>query len=97
MIIKTLKMEIVSTNPVKTLSVEELNKFLEAIDSHFSVITNKGEDVIDLHTRWWDLYNDCIKYAYWNHETITKGYPKMENRNYGDIIKIMINEELQMR
>lgn len=88
-------MKIVSENPVKNLSLEELNKFLEAINSNFSVITNKGENVIDLHTKWSDLYNDCIKYAYFNHEKITENYPKMINRNYGQIVKIMINEELE--
>lgn len=90
-------MKIVSTNPIKTLSVEELNQFLEAIKSNFSVVTIKGEVVKDLHTKWWDLHEQCLKYAYWNHERITKGYPKMENRSYGDIIKIMINEELKQR
>lgn len=90
-------MEIVSTNPVKTLSVEELNKFLEAIDKYFSVVKIKDEVVEDLHTIWRDLHAQCLRYAYLNHETITKGYPKMENRNYGDIIKIMINEELKLR
>lgn len=88
-------MKIVSENPVKNLSFEELNKFLEAINSNFSVITNKGENVIDLHTIWWNLYNDCIKYAYVNHEKITENYPKMINRNFREIVKIMINEELE--
>jgi hypothetical protein len=90
-------MKIVSTNPIKTLSVEELNQFLEAIESNFSVVKIKGEVVKDLHTIWWDLHEQCLKYAYWNHERITEKYPKMENRSYGDIIKIMINEELQTR
>ena len=90
-------MEKISTNPIKTLSVEELNQFLEAIKSNFSVLTIKGEVVNDLHTKWCDLHEQCLKYAYWNHERITKNYPKMENRSYGDIIKIMINEELEQR
>jgi hypothetical protein len=90
-------MQKISTNPIKTLSVEELNQFLEAIKSNFSVLTIKGEVVKDLHTKWWDLHEQCLKYAYWNHERITKNYPKMENRSYGDIIKIMINEELETR
>jgi hypothetical protein len=90
-------MDIVSTNPVKTLSVEELHKFMEAINKNFSVVTIKGEIKEDLHTRWWDLNEQCLKYAYWNHERITKDYPKMENRSYGDIIKIMIKEELETR
>jgi hypothetical protein len=90
-------MDIVSTNPVKTLSVEELHKFMEAIESNFSVVKIKGEIKEDLHTRWWDLNEQCLKYAYWNHERITKDYPKMENRSYGDIIKIMIKEELETR
>lgn len=90
-------MEIFSTNPVKTLSVDELNEFLEAINKNFSVITIKGEVVQDLHTRWFDLHTNCLRYAYLNHEFITEKYPKMEDRSYGDIIKIMIQEELKLR
>jgi hypothetical protein len=90
-------MEIFSTNPVKPLSVDELNEFLEAINKNFCVITIKGEVVQDLHTRWWDLHTNCLRYAYLNHEFITEKYPKMEDRSYGDIIKIMIQEELKLR
>jgi hypothetical protein len=43
------------------------------------------------------MHSQCTKYAYWNHKTITNGYPDIENRTYGDIVKIMIKEELQKR
>jgi hypothetical protein len=90
-------METFSTNPVKTLSVDELNEFLEAINKNFKVVKNLGSMDIDLHTRWFDLHTNCLRYAYLNHEFITEKYPKMEDRSYGDIIKIMIQEELKTR
>jgi hypothetical protein len=89
------EIENVSTNPLETLSVEELNKFIEAIDEHFSVVTIKDEVVKDLHTRWWDLHSQCLKYAFWNHLEITEGYPEMSERSYGDIVKIMIIEQIK--
>ena len=85
----------ISTNPLANLTLEELNLFQNAIDKNFQVTTINGEIKEDLHTRWWDLNEQCLKYAYWNHERITKDYPKMENRSYGDIIRIMINQEIE--
>ena len=91
------KIEKVSTNPLKTLSVEELNEFREAIDTNISIIERENKFKEDLYKKWWDLHTQCLKYAYWNQEIITKNYPNIENKNYGDIIKIMINEELKQR
>jgi hypothetical protein len=85
----------ISTNPLANLTLEELNLFQNAIDKNFQVTTINGEIKEDLHTRWSDLNEQCLKYAYWNHERITKDYPKMENRSYGDIIRIMINQEIE--
>lgn len=90
-------MKKVSTNPLINLTIEELNTFLFAVDNNFSVITIEGELKEDLHTKWLDLYNDCVKYAYWNHEKIMEGFAKMEEKNYGDIVKIMIYKELDKK
>ena len=98
----------VSTNPLVNMTLEELNIFLIAIDRNFSVKEVKGEVVEDYKTRWSKLYDDCLKYAYWNHEIITKDYPFMGEkkqghirpfesdrveRTFGDIVKIMINKQ----
>jgi|688.fasta_scaffold686442_2 hypothetical protein len=90
-------MKKVSTNPLINLTIEELNTFLLAIDNNFSIITIKGEVKEDLHTKWWDIYGDCLQYAYWNHKTITQYYPKDEDRTYVDIIKLMIYQEIDKK
>ncbi len=90
-------MKEVSTNPLNSLTKEELNEFKKAIDKNFSVIEIKEKIIEDYHTRWFEMHSQCTKYAYWNHKTITNGYPDIENRTYGDIVKIMIKEELQKR
>jgi hypothetical protein len=82
-----------SINPLESLSIDELIKFREAIDSNFSVVEFKGIIEKDLKTRWFDLYQECLKYAYWNHRKITEDYPRM-SRTFMDIIKIMVREEL---
>ena len=87
-------MKKISTNPLVNLTLEELNVFQTAIKCNFQVTTIDGELKEDLHTRWSALYDDCLKYCYLNHETITKGYPKMEERTFGNIIQILINKEL---
>lgn len=88
----------VSTNPLRTLNKDELNEFRKAIDTNFRTVEVKGEYVEDYRTGWSELHSQCVKYAYWNHKTITIGYPEnIGNRTYGDIVKIMINEELQRR
>ena len=86
-----------STNPLVNLTLEELNLFQIAIKSNFSVIEIKGQVVEDLKTRWSALYDDCLKYCYLNHETITKDYPKMENRNFGNIVTILILQEMDKK
>jgi N-acetylneuraminic acid mutarotase len=88
-------MEIVSTNPLVNLTLEELNLFKLAIYKNFQVTTIEGEIKEDLKTRWSYLYNDCLQYSYLNHLTITKGYPKTEEITYGDIVQIMINKEIE--
>lgn len=85
----------VSTNPLVPLTKEELYEFRKAIDKNFKTVEIKGEIKEDYHTRWYELYSQCVKYAYWNYKEITVGYPQnIEERTYGDIVKIMINEEL---
>ena len=90
-----INMEIVSTNPLFNLTLEELNLFKLAIDKNFQVTTIKGEVKEDLKTRWSSLYNDCLQYSYLNHFTIMKGYSKTEERTYGDIVQIMINKKIE--
>lgn len=91
-------MEKVSTNPLVPLTKEELFEFRKAIDKNFGTVKVKGVIKEDYHTRWSELHSHCVKYAYWNHKQITLGYPQnMEERTYGDIVKIMINEELIRR
>lgn len=90
-------MKKVIENPVKVLSIEELSTFKIAIDKNFSTKEKHGEIIEDNHTIWWDLYTQCLNYAYHNHLEITKDYPKMESRTYGDMVIIMINEELEKR
>ena len=90
-------MQQLSTNPLINLTLEELNTFLIAIDKNFQVTTIKGEIKEDLETRWSNLYDNCVKYAYWNHEKITEGYPKMEERTFGHKVKIMILKEIDKR
>jgi hypothetical protein len=87
-------MEIFSTNPLKTLSLQELNTFMMAIKSNFRVVKVKEDVMEDLHTRWFDLHTNCLRYVYMNHENITKEYPKMEDRTNDDVIEIMIIQEL---
>lgn len=79
------------TNPLKTLSKAELLKFEEAISSNFQITTIKGNVVEDLNTRWFDLYSECLKYAYINHKIITIGY--YGEKTYADMVLIMIHEE----
>jgi len=88
-------MQIVSTNPLVNLTKEELDTFLLAIDKNFQVTTIKGEVKEDLKTRWSSLYNDCLQYSILNHFTIMKDYPKSEERTYGDIVKIMIHQQIE--
>ena len=96
--IKSEIMQEVSTNPLKTLDKDELNEFRNAIDKNFGTLEVKGRIIEDYHKKWSELHSQCVKYAYWNHKTITIGYPEnIDNRTYGDIVKIMINEELQRR
>jgi hypothetical protein len=90
-------MEQVIINPVKNLSIDELNTLMMAINSNFEVVKVKGKIVKDLKTKWSDLHRNCLNYAFFNHSTITKDYPKMKSRTYGDIVKIMINEECNER
>lgn len=80
----------VSTNPLRTLNKDELNEFRQAIDKD-----SKESENID--ERWSELHSQCVKYAYWNHKTILIGYPENKDRTFGDVIKIMINEEMQRR
>jgi hypothetical protein len=87
-------MKILSTNPLKTLSVQELNIFMMAIKSNFRVVKVKDDVMEDLHTRWFNLHTNCLRYVYMNNENITKEYPKMEDRTNGDVIEIMIIQEL---
>ena len=47
-----------------------------------------------MKTRWWDLHQECLKYAFDNHREITEGYPEMRDRNFGDVVIIMIKEKL---
>jgi hypothetical protein len=93
--IKNLDMTQISTNPLVNLTIEELNLFKIAMKSNFQVTIINGEVKEDLQTRWSALYDDCIKYCYLNHETITKGYPKMEERTFGNIVEIMINQQIE--
>jgi nitric oxide synthase oxygenase domain/subunit len=91
------EMKKVSTNPIVNLSKDELEKFLQAIDENFVFVTIKDEVVEDWRTKWWDLYNECIKYAYWNHLEITESYPEDSERTYSDIVKIMIQDLIKLR
>ena len=88
----------VSTNPLINLTKDELHEFRKAIDKNFGTVEVKGEIKEDYHTRWSELYSQCVKYAYWNHKEITIGYPQsMVNRTYGDMVSIMIIHELIKR
>ena len=87
-------MEKVNINPLETLSSNELVQFKEAIDSNFRVTEIDGEIQYDMKTRWWDLHQECLKYAFDNHREITEGYPEMRDRNFGDVVIIMIKEKL---
>jgi hypothetical protein len=85
-----------STNPLYSLTKDELNQFRKAIDKNFIVIKVKEKITEDYETKWLELHSHCLKYAYWNYKTITKGYPEnVGKRTYGDIVKIMINQELK--
>lgn len=96
--IKSEIMTEVSTNPLRTLTKEELNEFRNAIDNNFRIVEVQIVCIQECHIIWSELHTQCVKYAYWNHKTITLGYPEnIGNRTYGDIVKIMINEELQRR
>jgi hypothetical protein len=90
-------MKKISTNPLTNLTLEELNLFQIAIKSNFSIIEIKGQVVEDLKSRWSALYDDCIKYCYLNHETITKDYPKMQERTFGNIVTILILQEMDKK
>lgn len=93
-------MEKVNINPLKTLSFNELVQFKEAIDSNFKVTEIDGEIVYDMKTRWWDLHQECLKYAFDNHKEITAGYGNVvdyssdEGITFGDIVIIMIKEKI---
>ena len=85
-----------STNPLYSLTKDELNQFRKAIDKNFIVIKVKEKITEDYETKWLELHSQCLKYAYWNYKTIIKGYPEnVGKRTYGDIVKIMINQELK--
>jgi len=81
---------------LEKLTKDELNQFRLAIDKNFEVTTNTEKVITDYYSRWFDLYNKCLKYSYLNNKEITNGYPVMENRTFGDMVKIMINEQLKI-
>ena len=60
-------------------------------------LSDKEKTIIDYYSVWFDLYNKCLKYSYLHKEEITNGYPVMENRTFGDIVKIMINQQLKTK
>ena len=82
---------------LENLTKDELNQFRKAIDSNFQVIKDKEKTITDYHSVWLDLYNKCLKYSYLNNKEITNGYPVMENRTFGDMVKIMIKEQLKTK
>lgn len=90
-------MKKVSTNPLNTLTKEELNEFKKAIDKNFFFIEIEGKIIEDYRTRWFEMHSQCTKYAYWNNIKITNSYPLMEDKTNNDIVKTMIKEELQKR
>ena len=95
--IKLVKMIQFSTNPLKTLTKDELNEFRKSIDNKFRNIEIQGEELDEYHLKWYKLHSECVQYAYWNNKTILLGYPENKERTYSNIIKVMINEELQRR
>lgn len=82
---------------LENLTKDELNQFRKAIDNNFRVIKDKEKTITDYHSVWYDLYTKCLKYSYLNNKEITNGYPVMENRTYGDMVKIMIKEQLKTK
>ncbi len=82
---------------LEKLTKDELNQFRIAIDKNFEVILNTEKVITDYYSVWFDLYNKCLKYSYLHKAEITNGYPVMENRTYGDMVKIMINEQLKTK
>lgn len=84
---------------LENLTKDELNQFRKAIDKNFEVIVleDKEKTIIDYYSVWFDLYNKCLKYSYIHNKEITNGYPVMENRTYGDMVKIMINQQLKKK
>ena len=42
-------------------------------------------------------YVDNSTQSYLNNKEITNGYPVMENRTFGDMVKIMIKEQLKTK
>ena len=98
-------------NPLEPLNYDELSTLLIAIGKNFSIKEVKGEVVEDFKTKWWDIHTDCLNYAYNHHESITKDYPQGEvmvghynpfsseknNRTFGDIVKIMIYQEMDKK
>lgn len=98
-------------NPLEALNYDELSTLLIAIGKNFSVIEVKGKVVEDFHTKWGVIHTACLNYAYKHHESITKDYPQGEimvghynpfsseknNRTFGDIVKIMIYQEMDKK
>ena len=82
---------------LEKLTEDELNQFRKAIDNNFQVVKDKEKTITDYHSVWFDLYNKCLKYSYLNNKEITNGYPVMENRTFGDMVKIMIKEQLKTK
>jgi len=63
-------MEKISTNPLKSLTLDELNEFIITYEGNFKFLEVEEVKIKNSKGRWWQIYYDCVQYAYWNNETI---------------------------